>query len=129
MRSRVLVVLLGLSINVGLLSSCRNTEWTKQEVVEWYAQNSSFVRGGLLYRGSDQKWHYFIARVMDAWAFIQIKKEELKLEDERSYSEASSAPFSFYAVDPSQGFHKIEPKKAANQPPEPKARMTMEAKA
>ncbi|HWA25495.1 MAG TPA: hypothetical protein VG734_07535 [Lacunisphaera sp.] len=119
MRSRFLLLILGLAVVGGLLSSCRKTEWTKQEVVEWYAQYGSAVRGGLLYRGSDQQWHYFVARVMDDWAFIQIKKEELKIEDERVYSQASSAPFSFYAVDPSQGFRKIEQKKEANQTPVP----------
>lgn len=119
MRSRFIAQILGVAVIGSLLLSCRKTEWTKQEVVEWYAQNGSAVRDGLLYRGSDQQWHYFIARVMDDWAFIQIKKEELKLEDERPYSQASSVTFSFYAVDPSQGFRKIKPKKEANQTPVP----------
>ena len=118
MRSRLTLLFLSLAVVCGLLSSCRKTEWTKQEVVDWYAQYGSAVRGGLLYRGSDQQWHYFIARVMDDWAFIQIKKEELKLEDERVYSQTSSAPFSYYAVDPSHGFQKITVKKEANQPPQ-----------
>jgi hypothetical protein len=115
MRSRLTVLVLGLAVACGLLSSCRKTEWTKQEVVEWYSQYEAAVRGGLLYRGSDETWHYFIARVMDDWAFIQIKKDELKLEDERVYSQASSAPFSYYAVDPSHDFQKIAVKKEANQ--------------
>lgn len=108
MRSRLLVLILGLAVVGGMLSSCRKTEWTRQEVVEWYSQYGSMVRGGLLYRGSDRQWHYFIARVMDDWAFIQIKKEELRLGDERVYSQASAAPFSYYAVDPGHDFRKIE---------------------
>lgn len=119
MSTRLLVLLFGLVIAGGLLTSCRKTEWTKQEVVEWYAKAGPAVRGGLLYRGSDEQWHYFIARVMDEWAFIQIKKEELKLEDERTYSQASSAPFSYYSVDPSHEFQKMITKKEANQTPVP----------
>lgn len=94
-----------------IVSSCRKTEWTKQEVVEWYAKYGTMVRGGLLYIGSDQQWHHFTARVMDDWAFIQIRKEELKLDDERTFSSASSAPLFFYAVNPSHDFRKMKRKK------------------
>ena len=117
MRTRLLVLLVGLVIVGGLLSSCRKTEWTKEEVIDWYAEYSSMVRGGLLYHGSDQQWHYFKARVMDDWAFIQIRKEELKMQDERVYSPTSNAPFSYYAVDPSREFQKKE----SNQSPQPTA--------
>lgn len=73
------------------------------------------VRGGLGYRGSDTQRHHFIARVMDDWAFIQIKKEELKLDDERPFARTSSAPLTYYDVDPSRDFQKIEVKTKGEQ--------------
>lgn len=115
MRSLHLIFLTGIVAVVGSLTSCRKTEWTKQEVIEWYAKYGSMVGGGLGYQGSDQQRHHFIARVMDDWAFIQIKKEELKLDDERPLSRTSSAPLAYYAVDPSRNFQKIEVKTQGEQ--------------
>ena len=110
MRSLHLLSILGLVAVVGGVTSCRKTEWTKQEVIEWNVNYGSMVRGGLGYQGSDQQWHHFFARVMDDWVFIQIKKADLKLDDERPFSRASSAPLAYYAVDPSRNFQKIETK-------------------
>ena len=115
MRLLHLILIIGLVVVVGSLTSCRKTEWTKQEVVEWYAKNQSSVRGGLGYQGSDQQWHHFIARVFDEWVFIRMKKEELKLEDERPASKASNAPLAYYAVDPSRNFQKIGGKSQGEQ--------------
>lgn len=108
MLSLRLILIIGLVAVVVSLTSCRKTEWTKQEVIEWYAEYHSLIRGGLGYQGSDQRWHYFIARVFDEWVFIQMKKEELKLEDERPASSTSNASLAYYAVDPSRNFRKIE---------------------
>lgn len=98
------------SDQAGSLTSFGATGWTKQEVIDWYSEYRSLVRGGLGYRGSDEQWHYFIARVLDEWVFIQVSKDELELADERPYSSASSAPLAYYAVDPSRNFQKIKGK-------------------
>jgi hypothetical protein len=45
---------------------------------------------------------------MDDWAFFQIRKSELELDDERPFSRDSNAALAHYAVDPSQDFRKIE---------------------
>ena len=60
------------------------------------------------YQGSDQQFHHYIARVMDGWNFIQIRKHELTVADERSYSTASGAPLYYYLVDPSRDYGKVE---------------------
>jgi hypothetical protein len=73
------------------------------------------------YQGSDEQFHHYIARVMDDWTFIQIRRDELKLDDIRPFSRASSAPLYYYLVDPSRNYQTIaakksgEPSGAANQ--------------
>ena len=100
-----LILMSGILLCCG--TSCHKTEWTKQEVVDWDAKYH-FLRGGLGYRGSDQEYHYFIARAIDEWVYIQIRKDDLTLTDERPYSLASNAPLAYYAVDPGRNFQKIE---------------------
>ena len=116
MRLLNLILIIGLVAVVGSFTSCRKREWTKIEVIEWYAKYGSMVRGGLRYQGSDQQSHHFIARVMDDWTFIQIRKDELKVDDERPFSRPSSAPLAYYAVDPSRNFKKIEEKRPTPKP-------------
>lgn len=60
------------------------------------------------YQGSDQQYHYFIARVMDDWAFIRINKDELTVPDGRPYLGTSSSQRYYYLVDPSQAYRKVE---------------------
>ncbi len=115
MRLHHLAFSLCLATAACFLTSCRETEWTKKDVIEWYAKIGSSVRGGLGYQGSDEKYHHFIARVFDEWVFVQMKREELKLDDERPFS---SAPLAFYAVDPSHDFQKIEEKSGADHRPD-----------
>lgn len=79
----------------------------KREAVAWYAKYSSMVRW-VGYQGSDQEHHFYIARVMDTWTFIQIRKDELTVADERPRSRASSGPLYHYLVDPKQDYKKVE---------------------
>src|SRR5215471_20485673 len=75
MRPLHIPLILSLLLGVGgTLTACRKSVWTKQEVTDWYAKNSSVVRGGLGYQGSDAQSHHFIARVMDEWVFIEVPK-------------------------------------------------------
>jgi hypothetical protein len=87
--------------------ACRTTPLNKQEAADWYARYASMVQW-VGYQGSDQQFHYYIARVMDNWNFIQIRKHELTVADERPYSTASSAPLYYYLVEPSQDYRKVE---------------------
>jgi len=89
------------------IPACRTTPLNKQEAAEWYARYASMVQW-VGYRGSDQQFHHFVARVMDDWNFIQIRKDELRVDDERPYSTASNAPLYYYLVDPSRGYRKVE---------------------
>jgi hypothetical protein len=113
-----LITVLALAVLAGcVLVSCKR-EWTKKEVVEWYASVEPHALGGLLYQGSDEKRHYFVVRSFDEWVFIQLSRSELTLEEEHPYSGASSSPFSYYAVSPADGFRKIVPAKQPIKPPQ-----------
>src|SRR5215831_19352990 len=79
--------------------ACSPTPVNKQEAADWYASHASMVRW-VGYRGSDQQFHHYIARVMDDWTYIQIPKDEMTVADERPYSAASGAPLYYYLVDP-----------------------------
>lgn len=95
---------------VGLLSlsACRTARLNKEEATDWYARYASMVRW-VGYQGSDEQFHYFIARVMDGWSFIQLRRDELVVEDTRPYSTTSSAPLFHYLVDPASNYRKVEP--------------------
>lgn len=90
--------------------SIRKTDWTIPETIEYITKNKAYStwEGMLLYQGSDSIVHHFIYRIMDNWAFITIKKEELTLEEIRLYSKKSSSPLGYYYVDPSKNFIKIK---------------------
>ena len=89
------------------LTACRTPPMNKQEAADWYAKYHSMVRW-VGYQGSDDHFHHFIARVMDDWAFIRVDRAELQMDDERPMAKGSSGPFSYYAVDPSRNFEKID---------------------
>jgi hypothetical protein len=120
MRSSSSICLLVFLATVGALTSCSTAPLNKQEAAEWYNKYHSMVRW-VGYQGSDQRFHYFIARVMDEWSFIQIGRGELDVADERPFSRASNGPLYYYLVDPSQNYRKVlpndqrEPDAAANQ--------------
>jgi hypothetical protein len=87
----------------------RKTHWTVPEVETWYQRyrNSQSAWNGILYQGSSSDQHYFIARVVDDWATIQIRRDELTIAEERSYPMPSSGGLGYYFVDPSQHFRKL----------------------
>ena len=90
--------------------SIRKTDWTVAETLEYITKNKKYSTWEemLLYQGSDSIVHHFIYRIMDNWAFITIKKEELTLEELKPYSKTSSSPLGYYYVDPSKKFVKIK---------------------
>src|SRR5262245_13408351 len=104
---RPLMFLIATLALLASLPACRTTPLNKQEAADWYARNASMVRW-VGYRGSDQQFHYFIARVMDEWSYIQIRRDELTVADERPYSRVSRGPLYYYLVDPSREYRKIE---------------------
>jgi hypothetical protein len=106
------------AIGLFLLCGCagpfemRKTKWSVPEVEEWYVKYRQTERrawDGILYRGSDARWHHFVARVpsVDNWAIIKIDKGSLALPDERPLRTMSGGAFGYYYVDPSHGFTKI----------------------
>ena len=107
MRPFHAIRLFALLLALGCIPACRTTPLNKQEAADWYARYASMVRW-VGYQGSDQQFHYYIARVMDDWNLIRIRKDELKVDDERPYSTASSAPFYHYLVDSSRDYRKTE---------------------
>lgn len=60
------------------------------------------------YQGSDQQYHHYIARVMDEWSFIKIRKDELTVAEEWPYARPSSGPLYYYLVDPSRDYQKVQ---------------------
>ncbi len=107
MRTLHTIRLVTLLLVLGFIPACRTTSLNKQEAPDWYARYHSMVRW-VGYQGSDQQFHHYIARVMDDWNFIQIRKDELTVAVERPYSTASSAPLYHYLVDPSREYRKVE---------------------
>lgn len=94
--------------------------WTVQETKDWYqeyyvgqpVQPRPFV-SPIYYRGTDDKFHYFISRYLDEWVYIKIKKDELTIADERPKSKifsggSSTSSFGYYPVDPHDNFKRIE---------------------
>src|SRR6266446_3117916 len=77
-----LIRCVGLVVALGVLPACRTTPLNKQEAANWYARYGSMVRW-VGYQGSDEQFHHYIARVMDDWNFIQIRRDELKVDDVR----------------------------------------------
>jgi len=107
MRPFQVIRLVVLLLVLGSIPACRTTPLNKQEAADWYARYASMVRW-VGYQGSDQQVHHYIARVMDDWNFIQIRKDELTVADEHPYSTVSSAPLYYYLVDPSREYRKVE---------------------
>ena len=90
--------------------SIRKTDWTVAETIEFITKNKAYStwKEMFLYQGSDSIAHHFIYRIMDEWAFITIKKEELTLEELKPYSKTSSSPLGYYYLDPCKNFVKIK---------------------
>jgi len=89
----------------------RKTHWTIDEVKSWYLKYSGqepSLSHGIIYQGSDERFHHFIARMQreDNWAIIQIERSDLTLPDVRQYPSISSGTLGFYYVDPNRDFLK-----------------------
>src|SRR5262245_6509915 len=106
MRMRHTIRLGTLLLALGCISACVNTPLDRSAAADWYSRYGSMVRW-VGYQGSDQQFHYFIARVMDDWNWIRIRKDELRVEDERPYSRRSSGPLYYYLVDVSKDYRKV----------------------
>jgi hypothetical protein len=109
MRALHVIRLVMLLVVLACIPACRRTPMNKQEAADWNARYSDGVRW-VGYQGTDQQFHHYIARVMDDWAFIQIRTNESSIPaaDQRPYSTASSAPQYHYLVDPKRDYRKVE---------------------
>ena len=107
MRAFHLIRSMPLLAIVGIVVSCRTAPWTRQQAVNWYERYAPMVQW-VGYQGSDPQFHHYIARVMDDWNFMQIKRAELVVSDERPYPTTSRTALYYYLVDPSTGFQRID---------------------
>jgi hypothetical protein len=86
--------------------------WTRAEVKEWYVswvQRPDGRGPGIGYRGSDTKFHYFMARSIDQWVFFRMSREEIKLPEEHPLVHVSTGPIvTYYWLDPARDFKKAE---------------------
>jgi hypothetical protein len=98
----------------------RKTQWTLPEVKSWYVNYREDPRAwdGILYQGSDLKWHYYVARVIsvDNWAIIKIRREDLSVAEERPHSSSSGAALGYYFVDPTRDFVKLRDYRDTSRP-------------
>lgn len=85
--------------------------WYKEYYLNQTEQTKPFV-SPLYYRGSDNKFHYFISRYMNDWVFIKIKIGDLVITDVRPKLTLSGGSYSgrigYYQVDPLDSFRKVE---------------------
>jgi hypothetical protein len=108
----IIAILFFTTVETGSAQSIlhHKTEWTVSEVKEWAVKQkeTSTWQGWLLYQGSDSLTHHFISRVMDEWVWINIKRTELEIADEKIYLRTSSSPLGYYYVDATNGFIKTK---------------------
>jgi hypothetical protein len=97
-------------IAVSLMTGCGGP-WTmsKTELQRWYREDLSQYSGAgkMGYIGSDQEFHYFIARPVDDFVHIRVPKYELRMKEEHARSELGNSRMYFYLVNPEQGFRKM----------------------
>ncbi len=93
---------------------CQKTDWTAQEIKDWYAKYSKTnpqLYSPLYYKGSDDNYHYFTCRAIDTWVFMRVDIKEIKIINVKPYANTSSAPVrGYYAVDPLNEFEQIQKK-------------------
>ncbi|ATC62996.1 hypothetical protein CMV30_02990 [Nibricoccus aquaticus] len=112
----ILLLLILLLVGAGCVGPFKKkAAWSPAEVTEWYQGTSipATIHRGIGYQGTDESFHYFIARPIDFFVFIKIPRAQLQIEDVQPRQQSSSAGLGvYYWVDPLQGFRKKEP----NQP-------------
>lgn len=86
-----------------MLSGCAKEVWHRQEVVDWCQM--SHPPEHLRYRGSDAKWHYFIAHPTDEWVFMKVNRSEIHIAREMPLA---TFPRWHYEVDPASDFQRID---------------------
>jgi len=107
MRTFRLVYIVVLLTVLLSLSACTSAPMNRQEAVDWYTNNAAeLTRVG--YQGTDKNYHYFAGRTKKGWAFIRVRKNELTMEDERTFTSIYRYPVYYYLVDPTQDYKKIE---------------------
>jgi len=99
------VLFLGISF---LANHVRNNQtWSLQDVAQWHSNYQAGIQW-VGYRGSDPERHYFVARVMDSWAFIAIDRAEHQVVDERPRLQTSTGDGIYhYLVDPAANLKKL----------------------
>lgn len=109
-----MITRLTLIVFCALLAGCLSAEgikrnqWSKSEVVAWYAKYEPVVHGlsKYCYAGSNAKYHYFICRPIDSFLIQKIPRAELVMPDERKREDLGKRLY-FYQVDPKRNFKKM----------------------
>jgi hypothetical protein len=91
--------------------------WHPDDLKEWYANYLKQEKGdmrGLMYQGSDARFHYFIARIPStkSWQSFIVAKSELRLAEEKQDLHTANPPRGHGFVDPFHGY-RLLPKVAA----------------
>ncbi len=87
---------------------------TVKEFVAWH-QKIGVHASSPAYQGSDRRFHHFAVFAFTDWYLFRFARQEIEMKDERPFQEASAVSFSYYEVDPYDGFRKIEKGESANQ--------------
>ena len=91
---------------VVLLASCREGVRTDSDVA-WH-QNIGIHASWPAYQGSDRRFHHFAVFAFTDWYLFRVARQEIDLKDERPFQQDMPVSFSYYEVDPYDGFRKIE---------------------
>ena len=111
MKKRLITVGIVLAV---LLAGCREGVITVKEFVAWH-QNIGVHASWPAYQGSDRRFHHFAVFAFTDWYLFRVARQEIEMKDERPFRKDSAVSFSYYEVDPYDGFRKIEKKESPNQ--------------
>ena len=95
-----------------ILAGCASDSlWTRKEIQDWYVKNAHTLpdlSSQLRYRGTDDKYHYFLIRAKDSWKDIKVDKDEIHIKDVRPLgSFKDDGSLGYYAVNIRNGFDKV----------------------
>lgn len=99
-------------VRVPIPFKLRNVTAVK-EFVAWH-QKIGVHASWPAYQGSDRRFHHFAVFAFTDWYLFRFARQEIEMKDERPFQNDSAVSFSYYEVDPYDGFRKIEKKESPN---------------
>jgi len=112
MKKYILLSLLSISLFGCFFNRVSTVQDTKDWYQKYYVGQTDNHVSPLYYKGSNEKFHFYICRSMDEWVNFKIRYEELKLEEilpllKNSFQKDTTSHPGYYAVDPLNDFKKI----------------------